>query len=188
MRVGAAAHLFVTMVAVGAAVIGASTLVVVGSIAGIPVTILGAALPDCDHHSSRPYQAIRRWLPRLVAGCLALILVARRGVLFSLYQRVPVPGSAPFWVGICVSFGVMMAFVTTRRAIPVLRPAHRGVTHHPVVGLGMSAVVVALATTVLLSIEVTARPLSLSLTFGSCFAAGFFSHLLADGLLIPDSF
>jgi len=181
LRAGVGAHLAFVAATVLLAVPHAPVAAVVAAVLGAPVTVAGAVVPDVDHPNSRPYRAARVWVPRLAAGAAGLAAVAARDAVVGLFRRGPAPDPASFWAGAAVTAGTAAVFVATARAVPLVRPTHRGVTHHPVFGLALSLATTAVSLT-LLHAAGGAHGRLVSLVVGLCFLCGFVSHLVVDGI------
>ncbi|QLH80941.1 metal-dependent hydrolase [Halosimplex pelagicum] len=181
LRAGVGAHLALVSGAVLLTVPHGPVEAVVAAVVGAPVTVAGAVVPDVDHPNSRPYRVARVWVPRLTAGAVGFAAAASRESVVGLFRRGPVPDPAPFWAGVAVTAATAAVFVATVRAVPLVRPTHRGITHHPAFGVALSLALTALTLT-LLRAAGAARLRLVSLVAGLCFLCGFASHLFVDDI------
>lgn len=182
VRYGVAVHLVLSTGTVAAAVLGAPLAVVAGVVIGAPVTIVGACVPDIDHHRSKPYRVLKRWSPSIAAGTVALVLGVNRALLIDLCALVTIGVSPAFLAGALYATVVAGTYRGVARAIPVLRPVHRTVTHSPLVGIAIGGFLAAVATTVGVALSIP-RALDVAMVVGACFVTGFGSHLVLDGEL-----
>jgi len=132
VQFGVTMHLCVLAGTVVAVFFGVPLTVVGGAVVGTPVIVAGAVFPDCDHHQSRPYRVGFRWLPRLIACYTGLVLYMS---LDTLLSGTPLIGAPEFWTGVLTAGLVTYSYYLTKRGIPILRPSHRGITHHPLTGV-----------------------------------------------------
>jgi len=181
LRAGVGAHLALVAATVLLAVPHAPAAAVVAAVVGVPVTVAGAVVPDVDHPNSRPYRAARVWVPRLVAGTAGVAAAASRESVVGLFRRGPVPDPASFWAGVAVAAATAAVFVATARAVPLVRPTHRGITHHPGFGVALSLSLTAVSLTLLRAAGGEHVRL-VSLVVGLCFLCGFASHLFVDDI------
>ena len=150
-----------------------------------PVAIAGAIFPDVDHHASRPHRMF-------VFAAAVLSLVAAISALVR-----PLSGVVDVLVA-WLDFGVLttdarsaavvlgLSFLAAGGVVYLIRrfrPAHRGVTHHPAVGLALAALVGAAAWLVAAGSSLPLAPLT-GLICGAAFAIGVASHLHCDGVLL----
>ena len=150
-----------------------------------PLAIAGAIFPDVDHHASRPHRMFV-----FAASVLALV-----GSISALAR--PLSGVVDVLV-VWLDFGVLttdarsaavvlgLSFLTAGGVVYLIRrfrPAHRGVTHHPAVGLALAVLVGAVTWLVAASSSLPLAPLT-GVVCGAAFAIGVASHLHCDGILL----
>jgi hypothetical protein len=185
VRTGLAVHACLTAGASLAYLAAAVGEVCLLAVAGcLPVTLVGAVVPDVDHHASIPARLVRRYGPGVVAGGLSLVLYVNRRTLVAFCGALPVDVAPAYLAGLATVGGAVVGYYGTDHLLPYLRPPHRGTIHRvPVLlvtagGVGVCALVASVALS-------APRPVAavVAVAAAGTFLAGGLSHLYRDGML-----
>ena len=183
MRWAFGAHI-VTVLGIGVAIsVYSLPLLFVGVAAtGLPLTLIGGAFPDIDHHASKPNRIFKNALTVGAAVCSGYFAVTAGGTLLSATGATyGVPTTPSLAIG-----GTTTALVTgaaARKGFSVVRPRHRGVTHRVPTGTIVSAAVGAVVTVALAGSPEPVKPALFGGLSAILFFAGVLSHLACDGML-----
>jgi hypothetical protein len=185
IRIGVAAHA-VAVVLIGLSTrVGLPPVVVIGAAGGsLPMTLVGAAVPDLDEPSSKPYRYFGPVMTGLVTSGAFILLHANLRYLVTLADRlIPSPLAGPIAGEIALGAPLVLG-VVTYRLIPELlqKMDHRELCHQIPTGVVASIAIYASGVT-LLAVAGAPHPLLISGVFAVSFFIGFCSHLYADGLL-----
>jgi hypothetical protein len=185
MRIGVAAHALVIVLCGISAWTGLPAVVLVASAGGsFPLTAVGAAVPDLDTPSSKPYRYFRPAMTWLVIGVTFAVLQGNLRYLVTITDRViSAPWAGPLAGQAAVTFPLLLGG-GTYVLIPALlqKMDHRELCHQIPTGVVVSIVIYGAGVTLLVAAGVP-YPLLVSGVFAASFLIGFCSHLYADGLL-----
>lgn len=184
IRIGVAAHaVVVVLLGIGSS-FGPVVVLLGAAGASLPITLVGAAVPDLDEPNSKPYRYFRPAMTGLVAGCAFIVLHANLRYLVTLTERItPSPLAGPLAGELAVTCSLLLG-ATTYVLVPELlqRTEHRGICHQLPSGLVVSIVLYAVGVLLLAAARVP-YPLLIPAVFSLSFFIGFCSHLYVDGLL-----
>jgi len=186
----AAQALLVSLAWIGAVSAGSrltvsATLVFTAVGAALPITLVGAVVPDLDEPRSHVY----RWFRPFVAACSALYVFV---LLFSSHRTVSeVIGrqvrtkSPEYLAGIATVCLALLICIGPYRLIARLlsKTPHRGLFHQLPTGLTVALVLYPESVLFLAALDAP-RPPVVAAIFAVAFLVGFVSHLAADRLLL----
>lgn len=154
------------------------------TVLSFPLTMIGATLPDIDHHASKPNKIFRKFLfilGTLIGGYLGGALIIPELLQLFAESNIPVSTRLPL-ATVAVVAGSLVAGLGTEHGYKIVRPRHRGITHRAPFGFGIS-LILSLLTWGLLEAMALSFATSGGLLVGALFLTGFFSHLACDGVL-----
>lgn len=160
-----------------------TALVIAYSGGALPLTLFGGLFPDVDSPRARPYQAIYRHVPRVIAALTGVVLTVNATFLTSLTAHLSVEAHPGFLAGAGATLLVIGVWYWTRILISELRPPHRTVTHCLPVGLALATIIGAGVVAMAVAIALP-RPLVAGVVAAGAFGLGFVTHLQQDGHLL----
>lgn len=185
MKYGVTAHVVASAALIGVVYTSPLPLIVaLVAVAGLPVTLAGAAFPDIDHPSSKPNRLFRRILG--VVGVFTTAYVyGLYGFMpaYAWFQTAGAEGAALPLTSVSVVVLSLCGGAAAHRGFEVVRPPHRGVTHRIPTGV-VAALGVGVFVWGLGAVSGAPLPGLLSSVIGSLFLTGFLSHLACDGMLL----
>jgi uncharacterized membrane protein len=162
-----------------------STLILSAVGVALPITLVGAVIPDLDESNSRVY----RWFRPFVAVCVALyvfvLLYSSREMVIAGIQRYIRPASPDYLAGITtVSLAGLLSIAAYRFVTRLLdKLTHRQLFHQLPTGIFAGTVLYAEFVPFLAAVDAPRPPVT-AVLFAAAFFVGFVSHLAADGLLL----
>lgn len=186
LRVGVTVQGFlVVFVGVGSLHTGSLTLLIPTVGMALPVTLLGAVIPDLDEPQSHVY----RWFRPFAAVCAALyvfvfLYTARDSVIWRTQQHLQTatPG---YLAGVATTSTAVLTCILVYRLLSRLveNLPHRGLFHQLPTGITAGVVLYPEFIALLAAIGAPS-PSVIAAVFATAFVVGFVSHLGADGLLL----
>ena len=147
------------------------------------ITLLGAIIPDIDHHNSHPYKMLQKIVP-ITVGIISLGTFWIYHQSITIFIQTQVYQIEPFYIGV---LEFLMAFVltgTTRKIIAELRPPHRGITHSLPFILTAGVITSGISVITLEPLPLQYELLySVSILLGVSMCVGIGSHLYCDDML-----
>lgn len=146
-------------------------------------TLIGAVLPDIDHHNSYPYQAVKRYLPLVISSGFLLLYTAQITTIHTIlpshqYKTITTTAFIGFIISIVLLF-------SSRKGISIARPPHRGITHSKLF-LAATAILTVIITYA--SLSTTTLPTSTqqtsSISTALSFTIGMLAHHACDDILL----
>jgi hypothetical protein len=149
-----------------------------------PLVVMGSLFPDIDHHASKPHRVFKKYTSILFSILVFFAIYFNLGPLHTVLLGVLPPKNLKFFIGISALLASVVGYLGMKKAITVLRPKHRGVTHRFLTGLFVS-VLIGMLVYIIGSVELghAVVVLSCSSAMGTGFFTGFLSHLYVDGIL-----
>lgn len=146
------------------------------------MSLIGSMFPDIDHHSSKPFKIFSKVITLLlVGGIIFSSYIFRNQILkyISNQSYLNLPAGLLFVVSIVLVSIFLIVF--TPRALRIIQPKHRGITHKMSTGIILSLILgISLYWA---GVNISWEPSILGVTTSVSFLMGFISHMYADGLL-----
>lgn len=154
------------------------------AILSFPLTMIGATLPDIDHHASKPNKIFRKFLfviGALLGGYIGGAFVIPKLLGVFIESNIPTGTRLPLATAVIVGFS-LIAGLGVEYGYKFVRPRHRGITHRAPFGFGLASIFSLLSWGLLDAMNL-AFAVSGGVLVGILFLTGFFSHLACDGVL-----
>lgn len=184
LRIGVASHAVAVVLFGVSSLFGPSVVLLGAAGVSLPVTLLGAAVPDLDEPNSKPYRYFRPTVAWLVTGVAFIILHANLGYLVTFTDRlISSPLAGPLAGEAAVTFPLLLGLSTYVLIPEILQKMdHRGLSHQLPTGVVVSIAIYGGGVTLFVAAGAP-YPLVVTGVFAMSFFIGFCSHLYADGLL-----